>query len=166
MALALNRRPELEPELVGDELPGHDEESGYSKLYNAWFTWDTNMVLRSVGPVGWVFADDWDQVSEGAGAAAEEAEEDLEEVAEATKEVAEDVAEATKEVAEAAWEGAKDTAGEILEGAKEVQKAAIAGVADAAWQLLKPFALVAGAVASVGVVGLVGYGVIVRSRRR
>lgn len=164
MALAINRRPELEPEQPGDELPDPKEESGYTKLYNSWFTWDANMALRHMGPVGWVFVDDWDEVGEGASAAVDEAREDVEEVIEDVQETAAEVAEDVSEAAGEAWEGAKETAGEALEKAKEVQQDFVERSAGLMWTLVRPIAIGAGALAGLGVVGLITYGLVMRPK--
>ncbi|MCB9756714.1 MAG: YtxH domain-containing protein [Myxococcales bacterium] len=166
ISLAFNRRPDLEPELPGDEIPDHgtEEASGYDKLYNAWFTWDANMVLRSAGPLGWAFVDDWDEVGEAAGAAVEEAKQDLgetaEAVGEAASETAEQVWEKTKDVAEDVGEAAKDVGEKVFEAQKQVAQAA----GEATWQIVKPLLYVTGGVAAVGVVGLIVYAQVTRPK--
>ena len=143
MALAANRRPELEPELPDDELPDADEEgSGYQKLYRAWYSWDTNMMLRAIGPVGWLVADDWEEIGEAAGEAAEEAVEDA------------------RPYAKEAWEAAKEAA----EAVADTQKQVAAHFADVLWTTIKPIAIGAGAIAGVGLVAVIGYGVATRRR--
>lgn len=133
-ALALNRRLDLEPELVLDALPDFDKSDGaYERLYDALFSWDRNHLLRSIGPVGWVLADDTD------------------EIAEATKDAAAKAAEDTVEVAEQAIEKATEVATDIVGDASEL-----------AWAVAKPILIGVGVIAGTAVVGLVGYAALSR----
>ena len=162
MALALNRRPELEPELAGDELPdpGTEEASGYQKLYDAWFTWDANMVLRSVGPVGWVFADDWNEVGQAAGEAYDELEGDVAAGAEAVGEAATQVGETISKGAGQAVEAAK----EVGKGALELQKKAVEAYLDYVKTVAKYVGLGLAGVVGLATIGGVTYLVLSRPK--
>ncbi len=133
-ALALNRRLDLEPELVLDALPDFDEREGaYGRLYDALFSWDRNHLLRSIGPVGWILADD------------------TEEIAEATKDAAAKAAEDTVEVAEQAIEKAADVATDVVGDASQI-----------AWAIAKPILVGVGVIAGTAAVGLLGYAALSR----
>lgn len=136
-ALALNRRLDLEPELLLDALPDFDksDDGAYDRLYDALFSWDRNHLLRSIGPVGWVLADD------------------TEEIAEATKDAAAKAAEDTAEVAEKAVEKAKEVATDVVGDASKI-----------AWAIAKPMLIGVGVLAGTAVVGLAGYAALSRPR--
>ncbi len=58
LSLALARRPDIEPELAGDELPDPSGETPYQKILAAWWNWDPDTILESITPLGWTVPDD------------------------------------------------------------------------------------------------------------
>ena len=137
-ALALNRRLDLEPELLLDALPDFDKRDGaYERLYDALFSWDRNHLLRAIGPVGWVLADD------------------TEEIAAATKDAAAKAVEDTAEVAQKAVEKASEAAADVVGDASKI-----------VWAIAKPMLIGVGVIAGTAVVGLVGYAALSRPHVR
>lgn len=132
ISLAIARRPELEPELPGDEID--EEESKYAKLFNSIYTWDRNHLLRSMGPVGWLLADDTDEIVEAAKEAAVEAKGDI-----------------------ATGVGVAGRAfGEAAEGVAEAAADAVSAAGSAAWKVARPFVYGGAALLTLGV-GVVVY---------
>ncbi|MCB9652522.1 MAG: hypothetical protein H6729_00120 [Deltaproteobacteria bacterium] len=61
LSLALARRPDLEPEQPGDELPDPAvRDTAYQALFDAWWNWDADTVLSSITNIGWTVPDESD----------------------------------------------------------------------------------------------------------